>query len=257
MKSISISKQELVIEPPLMNAAGMLGFAPDLHSVIDYSCLGAFITNPISLRPRMAASAQRINKFPGGLLIHTGYPNPGLNTILKTCASHWSRSPIPIIVHLLAQDEKQIYKMVSRLEGLESVEGVEIGFPSQVDAELACNMLQAAAGELPVIARLPFEEAENLLPVISTRTNVNAVSLAPPRGILPVSRETMVEGRLYGPNVFPWSLALTQKIAAGNLPVVTAGGIYTQEQIEIMLSVGAFGVQVDTVLWRSGTKTLT
>ena len=49
---------DLPLTGPLMNAAGTLGFAPDPrqpHS--DF--LDAFVTNPVSLRPRTPANGPR------------------------------------------------------------------------------------------------------------------------------------------------------------------------------------------------------
>ncbi|MBL8100878.1 MAG: hypothetical protein JNK81_16970, partial [Anaerolineales bacterium] len=49
-------KRDLFFSKPLINSAGMLGFAPDFRSLGDFGSLnklGAFVTNPISLRPRL------------------------------------------------------------------------------------------------------------------------------------------------------------------------------------------------------------
>ena len=71
-------KYELPFRSPFLNAAGSLGFAPDPHSPLDLSRLGAFITNPVSSQPRTPASGPRYLPFSGGFLLHTGHPNPGL-----------------------------------------------------------------------------------------------------------------------------------------------------------------------------------
>ena len=53
-----MSKFDLTFSAPLLNAAGSLGFAPDPNGPVDLSRFGAFITNPISLRPRLPAGDQ-------------------------------------------------------------------------------------------------------------------------------------------------------------------------------------------------------
>ena len=73
-------KYDLEISPPLMNAAGSLGFAPEPSGLVDYSRLGAFVTNPISLRKRTPANSRACLSYPGGLLLHSGYPNPGFQS---------------------------------------------------------------------------------------------------------------------------------------------------------------------------------
>ncbi|MBL8103821.1 MAG: hypothetical protein JNM02_14910, partial [Anaerolineales bacterium] len=46
-------KRDLYFSKPLINAAGSLGFAPDIHNGLPLDSFGAFVTNPISLRPRL------------------------------------------------------------------------------------------------------------------------------------------------------------------------------------------------------------
>jgi dihydroorotate dehydrogenase len=36
------------------------------------------------------------------------------------------------------------------------------------------------------------------------------------------------------------------------VPVIGAGGVYSQAQVESMLAAGALAVQVDAILWRGG-----
>jgi NAD(P)H-dependent flavin oxidoreductase YrpB (nitropropane dioxygenase family) len=36
------------------------------------------------------------------------------------------------------------------------------------------------------------------------------------------------------------------------MPVIAAGGIYQQQQIDILLEIGVFAVQLDAVLWSLG-----
>ena len=80
-------KFDLALNTPIMNAAGSLGFALDPNVPIDISHLGAFVTNPISIRKRTPARGPRLLEFPGGFLLHSGYPNPGLDSIIRRFAS--------------------------------------------------------------------------------------------------------------------------------------------------------------------------
>ena len=83
-------KFDLAFDPPLMNAAGSLGFAPDRRGPIALEQLGAFVTNPVSLRPRTPAQGARLLPFPGGFLLHSGHPNPGFNRVVRRCAGEAS-----------------------------------------------------------------------------------------------------------------------------------------------------------------------
>jgi dihydroorotate dehydrogenase len=60
----------------------------------------------------------------------------------------------------------------------------------------------------------------------------------------------LVNGRLYGRSIFPLALqSLTYLIDRVDGPILVGGGIYTREQVDIMLAAGAAGVQLDAVMW--------
>ena len=213
--------------------------------------MGAFITNPISLLARTPAHGPRYLSFPGGFLLHTGYPNPGLGSVIRRYARHWARSSLPVLVHLLAQKAGDVAEMVRKLESLEGVAGFEIGLPAEADAELVRDFARAAAGELPVVMRLPLDHAARLADGFE-RARLAAMSLAPPRGALPLPDGSLAQGRLYGPALFPQALAAVQALTRRGIPVIGSGGIYTPAQAEAMLQAGAIAVQLDAVLWRGG-----
>lgn len=59
----------------------------------------------------------------------------------------------------------------------------------------------------------------------------------------------VITGRLYGPSLFPKSLETIYSAVKIGLPIIGAGGIYSKEYADAMLSVGALAVQVDAALW--------
>ncbi len=247
----SMRKYDLEISPPLMNAAGSLGFVPESSGPIDLAQLGAFITNPISYQKRTPARRRTCQPYPGGYLLHSGYPNPGLRAAIRRYAVRWARSPIPIIVHLLAENVESISRMVPHLEELEGVMGIELGLPPAVDLQSAQELVQAALGELPLIVRLPVEKAGIYAQSLSN-SSISAISLGPPRGALYDSQGQSVRGRLYGPAIFPQTLASIQEASSGGVPVIAAGGVYKQLQVEALIEAGAIAVQLDAVLWSLG-----
>jgi len=245
-----MSKHDLALEPRLMNAAGSLGFTPDLHSLVDWTRLGAFVTNPISLMPRTPAHGQRFTTFPGGFLIHTGFPNPGLAHVLRRYVRQWRGSPIPVIVHLLARSVDEVVKMARQLEQVDGVTGLELSLPGDATAEQAQAFTEAAEGELPVIVRLPIERSLELA-ARAIHAGASAISLAPPRGTFPGPDGQLVQGRLYGPSLLPLSLRVVQELAQLGIPTIGSGGVYTQEHIAVMLGAGALAVQQDSSFWKA------
>ena len=246
-----MSKYDLAFATPLMNAAGSLGFSPEARGPVDLNWLGAFVSNPVSLARRTPAQARRCQSYPGGFLLHTGYPNPGLNQVIRRYREKWSRSPLPVIVHTLGENPAQVSTMVRRLEGLEGVVGIELGVPVDADRLAASDLAQAGLGELPLIVRLPLERVIDLAQILA-RLPIAAISLGPPRGILPGSTAGTTRGRLYGPAIFPQALAAVTSLARSGSPVIGAGGVYRQEDVEAMLAAGALAVQVDMALWING-----
>jgi len=241
-------KSDLYFEQPLMNAAGTLGFSPDPKSPVDLSAFGAFITNPISRKPRKPARGTRFLRYPGGFLLHTGLPNPGLSAMIRRYGERWVRSPIPVILHLLAQEPDELAAMIERLEMAEGVMGVEVGLPPDCDPDLAHQMAQATLGELPVILRVNLDVSRDILQAI-VETGVNAISLGAPRGTLLDEQGIPVSGRLYGPGVFPLALIAIQRFREFNIPIIGSGGVYGQKEAQALLAAGAVALQLDASLW--------
>jgi len=247
----STPKYDLDISPPVMNAAGTLGYAPQSSDLVNFDQFGAFITNPISLHPRTPARTRRSHSYPGGFLLHSGYPNPGLRAVIKQYSTRWARAPLPVIVHLLVHQVEDVQPMVDHLEGREGLTGIELGIPPDCEPSQAVEMIQAAVGELPLIARVPVERAAEFAGVL-IESPLAAISLAPPRGALLDQKAQPLRGRLFGPAVFPFALAAVQDVIEIGVPVIACGGVYQQQQVDAMLKIGAMGVQLDAVLWSLG-----
>lgn len=214
----------------------------------------------------MPAAARGCLSFPGGFLLHSGCPNPGIGKAVRQYAARWERSTIPVIVHVLPdvpEDPQgvrpefgtEIANMVARLEVLAGVAGIELGIPPDCPAEAARQLAFAAQGELPLIVRLPLERAGELAEALGAES-ADAFSLGAPRGTMACPDGRLLSGRLYGPGFFPQALAGVRRLAAMGLRVIGGGGVYNQQQVETMLSAGAIAVQLDAVLWRLGWKAL-
>ncbi len=241
-------KQDLTFRHPIMNAAGSLGFTPDLHAPVPWDEFGAFVTNPLSLRPRAAAVQPAVIEYPGGFLLHTGLPNPGFNAGLKKYASYWKDSPLPIIVHIMADRPEETKQMVQTLEGTENIAAVELGFAPLLADDIILITLEMCIGELPLIFSLPPEQVLSLGPRL-VQAGAAAISLAAPRGALS-QNGTIVTGRLLGPSLFPIFLDLVFTAARLGLPIIGSGGVYSQANASMMLEAGALAVQIDSVLWK-------
>ncbi len=240
-------KRDLIFSKPLMNTAGFLGFAPDTRAPISWEELGAFVTNPLSLRPRRAAASPALLEYPGGFLMHSGLPNPGLPSALRHYGRRWQAAPLPVIVHLMADRPEQTRRMVQALEGFENVMAVELGFAPQLAPDIVALAVEMCRAELPLIVSLPAEQILQLGGRL-LELGAAALSIGAARGAL-LHEGALVTGRLFGPALYPSALETVHSAAKAGFPVIGGGGVASQAGAEAMLSAGALAVQMDAAFW--------
>ncbi len=252
-------KMGLPIALPVMPAAGAFGYGDAYRGLIDETLLGAVVTHPVSPRPRHAAQGTRLATRGPDMVIHTGWPNPGVRAVIREYTPLWERLTVPVIVHLLATTPAETSSACAQLSRVRGVGGIELGLRSGTAARDALTLLEAAEedSEVPIIVRVPFADVERLAMRLA-RAGADALTLtAPPRAILPVADEeepgalTYVRGRLYSRSLFPLLLELlSQWVRRLNVPVLACGGIATPEEARACLALGAAAVQIDALLWR-------
>ncbi len=241
-------RSDLDLSTPWMNAAGSAGFTPPERWPWPEPA-GAWVTNPLSLSPRSPADNRAAVSFPGGALLHSGLPNPGLKNVLRRNAAAWARSPLPAWVHIIGRTPDEIHQMVLRLEGIEGVGAIELGISDELAGGDALAWAEAALGELPLVVNLSMARAaEDWLGDLS-RLGASAISLCGPRGALSGEDGRLVSGRLYGPSLLPTMFTALRQAQRHRLPLIAGAGVYKIEDGQALLNAGAWGIQLDTVLW--------
>ncbi len=244
-------REDLYLASPWMNAAGTLGFAPSAAARWPLTePPGVFVTNPISLSPRTPAAERNLLAYPGGVLLHSGLPNPGLSRILRRFSERWAQSTLPTWVHLIGTNPAEIQEMVQRLEGREGVMALELGLPPEAHQAGALSLVEAAFGELPLVVHLSLNSANEAWVKELPRLGASAISLGAPRGMLLTDTSRPVGGRLYGPALFPLMLAAVQNSRRLGIPIIAGAGVYRRQDAQALRDAGAWAVQLDTVLWR-------
>lgn len=155
---------------------------------------------------------------------------------------------MPVIVHLLADRSDEMARAIERLETLENILAVEIDIPDTITVSEVYEIVSTSVGELPLLVQVPLHRALEVGPVCF-QAGAAAVSLGPPRGTLP-GEDDLVAGRIYGPGVFPLALQIVQQLSRLDVPVIGAGGVYSREEVDTMISAGALAVKLDLSLWR-------
>jgi dihydroorotate dehydrogenase (NAD+) catalytic subunit len=136
--------------------------------------------------------------------------------------------------------------MVRALESHENVMAAELGFAPLLADDIILLTLEMCLGEVPLIFSLPVEQVLSLGPRL-IQEGAQAISIAAPRGAL--LTEHLITGRLYGPSLLPRTLETVYSAAKIGLPIIGAGGVWSQQNAEAILSAGALAVQVDATLW--------
>ncbi len=248
-------KRGFPLKSPLLAAAGCWGFANEYADLIDISLLGALITNPISWHPRQPSGGEHARNLASGVALHTGLPNPGLRSALRRFGPKWRRMVCPVIVHLLLDDADQARKCVERLEEVENVLAIELGFRHNEDPRAAAAIIAAAAqGVLPVMVQSTFSRTAEFT-ALAEQAGAQAVTVsAPPRAAIDTG-EGWFEGRLYGGAMFPHSLQVVRELRREtSLPIIAAGGIHSTAQARALHSAGAQAMQLQSVVWIDPSK---
>lgn len=245
-------KRSLVLDTPVMNAAGALGFGDQYRDLLNIDRLGAFVTNPITYTPRSPANGTRVVPLDAGLLIHTGLPNPGLSKVLSTYRAVWERLNVPVIAHLVATTPDDMGRCVRATDREEVIAGIELGLSDEISAAEAMWYVKAARdiAEKPLIVRVPFGWSLDMTKAIIDGGADALVMCSAPRGTARDASGRLVAGRVYSPTIKPLILRMVGQLARrSNIPVIGAGGIHSAQDARDYLEAGAVAVQVDSAVW--------
>ncbi len=275
-----LGKHSLIVESPVMPAAGCFGYGkeyaplvesakpgaakpagqPEAESaerkdLIEIKKLGAVVTNPVTYKPRRTARGTSVVALSGGLLLHTGMPNPGIVKVIKEYGQTWARLPIPVIVHIMGTIPPDVRRCARALADT-PVQGIELGIHDLATVEEMETLIEVVteATQLPLLVRVPLDRAAELAPAVAHSPAGAIVVGGPPRGLArdPLSGQ-ILSGRLYGPLVKPIALRamsqVVQLVEKEGLPVIGGGGIHSTQDARDFIEVGARAVQLDSLIW--------
>lgn len=247
-------KSNLQLSSPVMPAAGTVGFGDSYQRLVDYEKLGAIVTNPVTIERWNPASGTRIVSLPGGILVHTGLPNPGLKRVIRQHRQVWEKLTIPVILHLVGTKAAHMKQAGELIDDLDVIAGIELGLNDDIDQDEAFRLVSAAATiEKPLLVRLPFHECYHLAPTAVEAGADALVACAAPRGTARDEHSgRLVSGRIYGPLVKPIVLRTVGRLrrqVPDEIPIIGAGGIHSPQDARDYIDAGAVAVQVDTATW--------
>lgn len=251
------AKNSLFVESPVMNAAGTLGFGDEYRDLFDIETLGAFVTNPLTYTPWSPATGTRVVPLDGGVLLHTGLPNPGISKVIEDNRATWERMPMPVIAHVVINTVDEAHKCIAILEREQIIAGIELGLGDDISPAETQWHIRAAVErtEKPVLARLPFSATSDHFAAAVDAGAGALVVCAPPRGTARDQAGRLVAGRIYGPLVKPMVLRMVGQLSRQHphVPLIGAGGIHSPQDARDYIEAGAVAVQVDSVTWVAPT----
>lgn len=248
-QELTQNRQTLEFSSHWMNAAGTLGFAPPAQWPLPEPP-AAFVTNPISYRPRKPAQGRTLKSFCGGFLLHTGQPSPGFREVIHKYAVRWARSSTPVWAHLLGDTPLHLERMARQLEEMEGVAAIEVSFSHLAGGAEILDGIRAVIGELPLVLAVPLDCIRESWLAQAFRLGLAAVSIAPPRGSIVSETGAVIHGRLYGPALLPQSREAVEYLKETGLPVIAGCGVARRSEIDSLVAAGAAAVQLDFALWR-------
>jgi len=249
------SKEPIVLKTPVMPAAGTFGYGDAFPKLFDMDKLGAVVTRPVGWHKFDPASGTRLVQRPGGVILHTGLPNPGLTKVIRDQQPLWEMLESPVILHLIGTGESDVEKACQQISLTTCIRGVELGLKDDISWQDAAVLVRAATKHLekPLLVRLPFPAHEDVARAAVDNGADALVAFAPPRGTdrNPISGK-VVPGRVYGPLLKPMVMHavgnLTRRFP--NVQVIAAGGIHSVEDArDYILHAGAAAVQLDAAIW--------
>jgi len=256
----------LLLDNPVMTASGTFGYGTEYGELVDIQKLGAIICKGITLLPRKGNPQPRIVETSCGLLNSVGLENIGVDELIAEKAPVWSGWQVPVIVNVAGETFDEYVSVVSKLEGVSGISGIELniscpnvsagaiefGTNARLAAELVAEV--KAASSLPIMVKLsPNVTDIREIALAVEGAGADAVSLINTVRGMSIDTGTRrpglgyVTGGLSGPAVKPIALYMVYQAAkVVHIPLIGCGGISNAVDALEFIMAGASAVQVGT-----------
>jgi len=256
----------LILDNPVMTAAGTFGYGTEYSELVDIQRLGAIICKGTTLMPRKGNPQPRMVETTCGLLNSVGLENIGIDALIEDKAPIWAGWRVPVIVNVAGETFDDYIQVVSKLEGIPGVSGIELNISCPnisggrmefgVTPELAAELTSAvkAATSLPLMVKLsPNVTDIREIALAVEGAGADAISLINTvRGVAIDINERRpclgnIIGGLSGPAIKPIALYMVHETAKNvRIPVIGCGGISCAEDALEFIMAGASAVQIGT-----------
>lgn len=264
------SKQELLLNNPIITASGTLSNGIEFARRFDVDALGGIISKGTTLRPRKGNPQPRTVETPAGMINSIGFQNVGVSALIRDFAPTWARWNTPVIVNIMGDTVREFGLLAERLEDVPGVAALEVNV-SCPNVEVGgmefgqdCDLTADVVTEVRRSTSLPF--AVKLTPNVTDirpfaqaceKAGADALSLinTVPATAIDIDRRrpaiATIFGGLSGPAIKPIALRNVYLAASvTTLPIIASGGVGSGRDAIEFLMAGASAVQVGTSTFR-------
>ncbi len=257
----------LDLKSPVMLASGTVSYGEELSRLCNLGKIGGIVTKAISLEPRTGNPPQRIAETPSGMVNAIGLANVGVERFIAEKVPFLRGLGTARVVNIAGRSIDDYLAVVSRLDGVEGLDGYEInlscpnvkgecmimGVSRDATFEIVSELRKVTRRHL-MIKLTPNVTSISSIALAAEEAGADSVSLINTLVGMAVNYRTRkpliknVTGGLSGPAIKPVALAKVWEVYnAVKIPVVGMGGIGSFEDAMEFLLVGASAIQIGTM----------
>lgn len=258
------SRRGLLLQNPVMTAAGTVGYGIEYAKMVDIQRLGAIVCKGTTLAPRPGNPQPRLAETASGLLNSVGLQNIGIEALIKEKAPVWATWSVPVIVNIAGESVEEYAQLARRLDGVVGVSSIEvnIGCPNVAQggmefgqrSETAAEVTRAVKAQtaLPVIVKLT-PNVTDIVIIAQAVAGAGADALSLINTVVGMAIDITqrkpflggVSGGLSGPAIKPIALYMVYQVSqAVEVPVIGCGGISCADDALEFIMAGATAVQI-------------
>lgn len=266
-------KKSLNLRTPLVIASGPGGFGEYLNvKSIDWSCVGAYTLKTITYKPKEGNKPPRMYARNGFLINRIGLENPGIEKFVRDLENGEYNElfdTLPVILSL-GGDSYDEYIGISKIVKpyLDKFIAVEFNFscPNVKHGGLSImsdvNEWKELLGQIRrelkdtfLIAKLGIESGfvEQNAQIVHDSGWEGVTIINTIRGLMFNDEGEMIFGGLSGPNLLPIALRAVYEVRKKlkDIYIIASGGVYTQNDVEAFLKVGADAVSIGSAIFKN------
>jgi dihydroorotate dehydrogenase (NAD+) catalytic subunit len=257
----------LELTSPVLLASGTVSYGEEISQLCNLSRIGGIVTKAISLEPRAGNPPQRIAETPSGMINAIGLANVGVERFIADKVPFLRQLNTAVIVNIAGRSIDDYCEVVSRLDGVEGLDGYEInlscpnvkgecmimGVSSEMTFEIVSALRSITKRHL-MIKLTPNVTSISTIALAAEKAGADSLSLINTVVGMAVNYKTRkpllknVTGGLSGPAIKPIALAKVWEVyQAVSIPIVGMGGIASFEDAMEFLLVGARAIQIGTM----------